>query len=75
MKSQNPITVFRQAHKLTRKELAHRSGVSYATLSNIETGLVNGMRERTLTTIAEFTRKRPEVLRKEFTEWRESLRA
>lgn len=75
MNNQNPITKFRKTHKLTRKELAHRSGVSYATLSNIETGLVNDMREHTLTTIAEFTRKTPDDLRKEFTEWRESLKA
>lgn len=75
MDTQNPITVFRQAHNLTRKEFSHRSGVSYATLSNIEAGLVTGMREHTLTTIAEFTQKTPETLQQEFTEWRNSLKA
>lgn len=71
---ENPISVLRQKKQLSRMELARKAGISYPTLSVIETGLVETIRPKTAARIAEFAQKKPEDIRREYSEWKSTLK-
>jgi transcriptional regulator with XRE-family HTH domain len=74
MKSQNPVTQFRKKEGMTRIEMARRSGVSYPTLTVIENGMCNSMKERTVNAIAEFAKCSPSELREEYRKWKQDVK-
>jgi len=43
----NPVTQLRTKHGLSRRELAHQTGISYPTLSSLEYGLPCTMSKKT----------------------------
>ena len=71
---ENPISVLRRNKQLSRMELARKAGISYPTLSTIETGLVNTIHRSTAAKIAEFAQKKPEDIRREYSEWKSTLK-
>jgi transcriptional regulator with XRE-family HTH domain len=71
---QNPITKYRYKHNLSRKELCRKSGIAYSTLSNVEYGLTNRLRDKTLSAIAEFAQTSPEKLQEEYYRWKQTLK-
>lgn len=71
---ENPISVLRRNKQLSRMELARKAGISYPTLSVIENGLVDSIHKRTAVKIAEFAQKKPEDIRREYSEWKSTLK-
>ena len=74
MATQNPIAALRQAKGMSRAAIARKMGISYMTLTAIDRGQVTRMNDGTVNKIAEFAKKNPDDIRKEFQEWREELK-
>ena len=72
----NPLKEIRQEQgSISRIEMSRRSGISYQTLTVIENGMVNTLRETTLNAISEFSGRAPHVIQEQYIGWKESLKA
>ncbi len=74
MGQNNPITIVRELKNITRRELARKTGIPYATLSNIETGCPGHIHAKTAVKIAEFSQQKPSEIQRSYDKWRESLK-
>ena len=68
---ENPIVALRRNKQLSRMDLARRAGISYPTLSTLEGGGVNKISRKTSQKIAEFSRKSPQDIEREYLVWKE----
>ncbi len=70
----NPVTKIRKEKGISRMELCRKSGIAYMTLTAIENGLNNTMRDTTAADIAKFAKADPEHVKKQYTQWKEDLK-
>jgi transcriptional regulator with XRE-family HTH domain len=71
----NPIKKLRAEQGMSRSEFSRKSGMSYQTLTALENGLCNTMKNKTAAVVAELAQSTPDTIKKEFETWRLSLKA
>lgn len=70
----NPIRQNRTDAGLTRAQFSQKTGIAYSTLTALEHGFVNSMREGTLQALSEFTGQTPDGIQEQYQSWKAELR-